>query len=348
MRSLRLKIALWFTLSMIVVLGVFAAITYAHLRHELRLEHWERAHPQHSDWTLHGSYSEAEVDDIAGELWRLSLLYALPVGVLAFGIGYFLARRSFQPVAALEQQLSAIGARSLGRRIALPAVDREFEPIVAQINLLLDRLENAFGQLTEYSAQVAHELRTPLTLLRLKLEDASARIDPDFSESIQDELARLSDYVDQCLLLATAEQGRLEVKSQDVHLHPFLDDLIETYQLWANQSGRTVTYVASDDITVASDPRYLRQILHNLLTNAVRHGCGPIRVTLARTPDGAVCRIENEIAPSKAERQRTGMGLRIARALAPSLGCQVEASAVGERFVAELNWRRARRSQPAA
>jgi len=130
------------------------------------------------------------------------------------------------------------------------------------------------------------------------------------------------------------------VKSQDVHLHPFLEDLIETYQLWANQSGRTVTYVASDEITVTSDPRYLRQILHNLLTNAVRHGRGPIRVTLARTPDGAVCRIENEIAPSKVGQQRTGMGLRIARALAPNLGCQIDARAVGERFVAELHWRR--------
>lgn len=340
MKSLRLKIALWFTVSMLIVLGVFAAITYAHLRHELRVERWERAHPQHPDWTLHGSYSEAEVEDIAGELWRLSLLYALPVGMLAFGIGYLLARRSFRPVAELKQQLSAIGARSLGRRIALPAVDREFEPIVAQINLLLERLENSFGQLTEYSAQVAHELRTPLTLLRLKLEDAGARIDPDFSESIQDELARLSDYVDQCLLLATAEQGRLEVKSQEVPLHKFLAELIETYQLWAGQSERAVIYVVADEVTVSSDPQYLRHILHNLLTNAVRHGCGPIRVTLARTPEGAACRIENGISPVAAARRRLGLGLRIVRALAPSLGCQVDAKAVGETFVAELNWRR--------
>lgn len=340
MRSLRLKIALWFALSLLAVLGVYAVITYAHLRHELRIERWERAHPKHPDWILHGSYSEAEVDDIAGELWRLALLYALPVVGAAFGIGYLLARRSFKPVSDLNRQLAEIGAHSLGRRVTLPTADREFEPIVAQINSLLERLENSFAQLTEYSAQVAHELRTPLTLLRLKLEDAGDRIDPDISEAIQDELARLSDYVDQCLLLATAEQGRLEVRSEEVPLRACLQDILETYELWAGQGGRTVTFTASDDITVLSDPRYLRQILHNLLTNSIRHGRGSIEVTLARMPHGATCRIVNAVAKPGGDQRRLGIGLRIVQALAPRLGCRVETKVTEGNFVAELTWSR--------
>lgn len=341
MRSLRLKVALWFTLSVCAVLGVFALITYSHLVHELRFERWERAHRDNSDWTLHGSYSESEVDDIAGELWHLSLLYALPVAAVAFGVGYFLARRSLKPVVDLNRQLATIGPRSLGRRIALPEVDREFEPTVAHINSLLDRLENAFAQLTEYSAQVAHELRTPLTLLRLKLEDARERIDPEFSEAIQDELARLSDYVDQCLLLATAEQGRLEVKSGEVNLRQILEDILETYRLWAGQTGRTVTLVAADDVIVRSDPRYLRQVLHNLLANAVRHGRGPIAVTLTSRDGAAICRIENDVAPVSG-RSKTGLGLRIVRALTSALGCTVQTTVKGNSYVAELLWERRR------
>jgi signal transduction histidine kinase len=339
MRSLRLKVALWFTLSVCTVLGVFALITYSHLVHELRVERWERARPEGRDWTLHGNYSQSEVDDIAGELWRLSLLYALPVAGAAFAIGYVLARRSFKPVADLNRQLGEIGVRSLGRRIALPAVDREFEPTIAHINSLLERLESAFAQLTEYSAQVAHELRTPLALLRLKLEEGSERIDPEFSEAIQEELARLSAYVDQCLLLATAEQGRLEVRSETVRLRELLEEMLETYRLWAGQSGRTVTLNASDDITVRSDPRYLRQILHNLLANAVRHGQGTIAVTLSLAANGTICRIENIVAPNKSDRPATGIGLRIVRALAVALGSSVETRTAENIFIAELIWK---------
>ena len=77
MNSLRWRIALWFTFSLLGVLAVFVFITDKHLERELRVEKWARAHPDNQDWTLHGSYSEAEVDDIAGELRRLALLYAL-------------------------------------------------------------------------------------------------------------------------------------------------------------------------------------------------------------------------------------------------------------------------------
>jgi signal transduction histidine kinase len=338
MKSLRWRIALWFALSIVAVLGVFVAVTYLHLRHELRVERWERAHAGRADWTLHGSYSEAEVDDIAGELGRLSLIYALPVAALALGIGYLLARRSFTPVADLNRQLQAIGAHSLTQRVRLARADREFQAIEANINALLGRLEEAFSHLTEYSAQVAHELRTPLTLLRLQVEDAAGRVEPALADSLQEELARLSEYVDQCLLLATAEQGRLAVKPEPVSLRPLFKDLLEAYELWAAQNSRVVTFVAMKDITVPTDPRYLRQMLHNLLTNAVKHGTGPIRVTLEKTTAGATCRIENAIASAAPDQRGSGVGLRVVHALANNLSCQVETAAIDGIHIATVRW----------
>lgn len=340
MKSLRWKIAAWFALSVLVVMVVFASVTYVHLRHELRYERWERKRPDHGQWTLHGSYSEDEVQDIAGELWRLSLFYALPVALVALGIGFFLARRSLAPVSDLNRQLADISARNLKQRVKLPRADREFVAIEANINGLLARLEASFVQLTEYSANVAHELRTPLTLIRLKVEDASGEIPPDLAESLQEELARLSDYVDQCLLLALAEQGRLVIKPDELRMRAFIEDMLEDYQLWAAQSGRTVTFAVADEVSVVSDRRYLKQVLHNLLTNAVKHGAGPIRITLARSTRGAVCRIENTVGPATAAGRGHGIGLRIARALAQGLGCTVETRDAGGQFVAELRWDR--------
>jgi len=340
MKSLRLKVALWFACSVVAVLGVFVGVTYLHLRHELRMEKWERSDPKHSDWTLHGSYSESEVDDIVQELGRLALIYAMPVAILSLAIGYSLARRSFAPVAALNSQLQAIGAQSLKQRVSLNNADQEFEAIQANINALLGRLENSFSQLTEFSGQVAHELRTPLTLLRLKVEDAAGRIEPELAESLQEELGRLTDYVDQCLLLATAEQGRLIMKPEPIQLRRFLDDLLETYQLWAGQQNRTVSFVGGEEVSASCDPRYLRHIFHNLLTNAVKHGTGPILVTLAKNGTTAICRIENAVSSSTGESSGNGLGLRIVRALAPHLGCSVTTKIHAGMHIAEIQWQR--------
>ena len=339
MKSLRWRITLWFTLGLLMVAAVFVTATHAHLQHELRLSRWERAHPEHPDWKLHGSYSEAEVDDIADELWRLSLIYAVPVIGLTLGAGYWLAKRSLQPVAEINRQLQAIGARSLDKRIQLAQADAEFRAIENNVNALLARLDGSFRQLSEFSAQVAHELRTPLTLLRLQVEEAAGRVEPGLAESLQDELSRLSDYVDQCLLLATAEQGRLNMELKPVALRALVTEMIEIYELLARAENRELTVIAAEELSVTTDIRTLRQMLHNLLTNALRHGSGPLTVTLMRDKAESVCRIENESAAKPRGDSGTGLGLRIVRAIAGHHPQLVFSSGLeGGRFVAELRW----------
>ncbi len=354
MKSLRWRVALWFTLSLLGVMAVFVGVTYAHLQHELRVERWKRAHPDHPDWVLHGSYSEAEVDDIAGELGRLALWYALPFTGLALAAGYYLAKRSFEPVSEMNRQLQAIGTRSLEQRIRLPEADEEFRAIEKNVNALLARLDTGFRQLTEFSAQVAHELRTPLTLLRLQVEEAAGRIEPGLAESMQEELRRLSDYVEQCLLLATAEQGRLALEIRPVALRALVVEMIEVYELLARAEERVLTVTAPAEVWVQADERSLRQMLHNLLTNALRHGEGPLAVWVGVEgadggADGArvVCRVENACARrAAASVSGTRLGLRIVRALAhlhPGLAVRAEETE-GGRFVAELSWAAARES----
>jgi signal transduction histidine kinase len=343
MKSLRWRFAVWFTLSLLAVLAVFVGITYTHLQYELRVEKWERSQPGRVDWKLHGSYSESEVDDIAGELRTLALLYAGPVALLALGLGYYLARRSFEPVAVLNRQLQAIGSHSLQQRVRLPDADQEFQSIEKNLNNLLARLEDSFRQLAEYSAQVAHELRTPLTLLRLQVEEAAGRIEPELAESLQDELRRLSDYVDQCLQLATVEQGRFGLELQPVPLRGLVAEMIEVYELLARSENRILRVTAPEELTVQADARSLRQMLHNLLTNALRHGDGPILVSLERNGRDVRCRIENALldrpSPATGAATGTGLGLRLVRALAaahPDL--QFTHLAAAGRFVAELRW----------
>jgi signal transduction histidine kinase len=340
-KSLRWRVAWWFSISLLGVLGVFMTATYFHLRNELRLEKWERDHPDHADWTLHGSYSEAEVDDIAGELAKLALLYSAPVAALAFGLGFYLTRRTLRPVAEMNRQLREIGANTLAQRVRLTGADEEFRVIEENVNALLARLDESFRQLNDFSARVAHELRTPLTLLRLQVEEAAAGgIDPALAESLQDELRRLSAYVDQCLLLATAEQGRLALALRPVALRALVGEMIEVYELLAREEGRTLRIFAPAEFEVRADPDKLRQILHNLFTNGLRHGRGDITVTLAREGAERICRVENDVAEGGAPTgSGTRLGLRLVRALAAAHPCLgFYAGRMGGRYVAELRW----------
>ena len=114
--------------------------------------------------------------------------------------------------------------------------------------------------------------------------------------------------------------------------------MMETYELLARDSDRRLTVVATDDSAVTADPRYLRQMLHNLLTNALRHGKGAIFVTIGRDGTDLVCRVSNAVSGASAA-PGTGLGLRIVRVLAglhPKLA--FKSDVVAGRFTAELRW----------
>lgn len=340
MKSFRWRIALWFAISLLGVLAVFMGITYTHLQHELRREKWERAPAGSPAWTLHGTYSDTEVRDIAGELWQLSLYYSVPVALLAIALGYYLATRSLAPVAEMNRQLQSIGTRSLQQRVKLAEADAEFRSIEVNLNALLARLDDGFRQLKEFSAQVAHELRTPLTLLRLQVEEAAGRIDPTLAESLQEEMSRLSDYVDQCLLLATAEQGRLSVQPTAVELRALITEIIEVHALLAREVGREILVQAPETVVVTADPRHLKQTLHNLLANALRHGAGKIEISVGTDNGRPFCRITNaKLTRPAAGISGTGLGLRIVRALAAAQsGVYFSAEPHNGNFIAELRW----------
>ncbi len=317
MKSLRLRLSIWFGASFLVVTTLFLTITYAHLDYELRQEKWELDHPNHPDWTLHGNYSDAEVRDIMKELLQSALVVSVPIIAAALFVGYFLARRSTRPVTELNAQLQAIHPENIGRRVRLAEQDPEFLSVQDQINGLLDRLERSFRQLNEFSGQVAHELRTPLTLLRLQVEHAADKIDPDLSDSLQDELGRLSGYVDQALLMARAEQGQLPLHIQSVNFCDLLEEMLDVYRLLAAEEQRTIEMRCDANCEIQADPEHLRRIFHNLITNALKHGKGRVRIHIHRHGRQAVCTIANIIGATRPQQHSgMGIGLRLVTALA--------------------------------
>jgi len=311
--------ATWFSLSVLGISIVLFVVTYFHLRHELRFQRWERNYLEHHDYITHGRYSQTEIDDIAGHVIHISLLMSVPFVFLAIGIGWYLANKSLRPISDINHQLTHIHANRLDLRIHTPEAASELEAMTGNINSLLSRIEESYRDMSEFSARVAHELKTPLTLMRLKLEESAQSIDPEMSEFLQEELMRLEGYVQQCLLIASAERGQIEAKRQPLILRSLLDDVLEPFCLLARENDRQIHFVANVVDDVVSDPWILRQILHNLLSNALKHGEGDISLVLEKNSKGqSSVVIRNRI--KKAEIKSTGLGLRIVDALVKTHG----------------------------
>ncbi|MDB6057446.1 MAG: signal transduction histidine kinase, partial [Verrucomicrobiales bacterium] len=272
MNSLRVRLALWFGFSILAITCVFALFTYHQMTVELTQKHWQRDYPDHPDWKLHGSFSEAEVRDIMGELVEGWVGYSLPMIALTLGVGYYIARKSLRPIQSVNEQLQRVSPKNLDQKIVLHEGDKEFRNLLQHINDLLGRLNNSFMEMSEYAAKVAHELRTPLAIMRLKVEQADSTIDPGLSEELQEELHRLTHVVDQSLLIAKAEQGRLVWHPEVFDLTEMVTDVAKDFELLATESGRSVRVRVHEGCLVKSDAKYFKQVLHNLLTNALKHG----------------------------------------------------------------------------
>jgi signal transduction histidine kinase len=203
----------------------------------------------------------------------------------------------------------------------------ELAPICDGLNQLLARLQNSFTEINHYAGKVAHELRTPLAILRLKIEQAGDRIAPELAEELQAELHQLSHVVDQSLFIARAEQGRIKAQPQTFDLAELVADVAEDFSLVASEGSRRVRLETDGQpVPVFADPKYVRQIIHNLLANAWKHGRGDIWLRLQRGRlGGGTLAILNQIQPRAAAAEGTlGLGLRVVDsllALQPAMKC---------------------------
>lgn len=340
MNSLRMRLSMWFGVSILAVTVVFAWFTYHQMELELTQKHWQKDYPDHPDWKLHGSFSEAEVRDIMGELVEGWIACALPFTVVTLVLGYYIARKSMRPIQNVNEQLQQISSKTLNQKIVLHEGDREFRQLLEQINDLLGRLNNSFIEMREYAAKVAHELRTPLAIMRLKVEQADGTIDPELSEELQEELHRLTHVVDQSLLIAKAEQGRLIWHPEVFDLSEMVGDVTKDFELLANESGRSVRVRAEAGCLINSDPRYFKQVLHNLLSNALKHGQGDIVVRLMRKENRGGLIIFNKVPKSPARTDKTLMlGLRVVNALVShQLDIQFQSGARNGHYAARMRF----------
>ena len=315
MNSLRARLTVWCGLVFLVLVVAFTFLTHHTLEDELRDRTWQKDYPDHPDWKLHGSFSEDEVRDISHELMESVAVWSVPLAALALLGGYWLAQHSLRPIASVNRQLQTKNSGNLGEPISLREMDEEFRDLVRQLNELLARLDRSFAEMNDYAAKVAHELRTPLAILRLKIEQSGGRIAPELADELEGELHRLTHVVEQSLLIARAERGRVMAMRSVFNLSLAMAEVVEDFQLLAAEQGRRFTLKTAPGCWVSADPRHARQIAHNLLTNALKHGDGDLTVRVKRSGKFAALVVGNRVKGSGATEPTLGLGLRVVGAL---------------------------------
>jgi two-component system, OmpR family, sensor histidine kinase TctE len=204
-------------------------------------------------------------------VWLALVLLAIPL--IWYIIGWNL--RSLRRV---SEQATAIGPRSNDTRIITDDLPSEIMPLVQAFNGALDRLAGAYHLERRLTADAAHELRTPIAVLDLRLQRGRLRGHIDWP-AITHEMGQLRRLLDQMLDLA--RKDRIDYAEREIVRLPRL--IRETSAMllpMAEEKGREITIDACDELTVFGSSDNLRDMLRNLLENALFHGTGSIRVML--------------------------------------------------------------------
>ncbi|AKU11581.1 heavy metal sensor signal transduction histidine kinase [Azoarcus sp. CIB] len=204
--------------------------------------------------------------------WTL-LASALAGAVLVSAGGAWLVRRALLPVRDLARQAAALSPENVGQPLDGSAQAQELQPLVAQFNALLVRLDSAYQQLEGFNADVAHELRTPLATLIGETELALSRERGvpelrDVMGSNLEDLHRLAGLVNDMLFLSKADLGERARRSPVVSLAALVTEVVEFHDAALQEAGVRVRVCG--DSGGAFDAGLLRRAVSNLLANATR------------------------------------------------------------------------------
>jgi heavy metal sensor kinase len=245
-----------------------------------------------NSWTIRVMTIHEPVADALEDL-RLIILIALPVviALLVFG-GYLITRRWLRPLDRLVAAAGNIKADDLSRRLPIGNPHDELGRLAQVFNVTLDRLERSFAGLDRFVADASHELRTPLTTLRSVGEVGLKRVrsPEEYCEiiaSMLEEAQRLQRLTERLLELAKAEAGAQVLHLESVDLTALLRQVAGELMILAEQRDQPLLIEATAAARLRTDPVLLRQVLQNLLDNAIKYSPAGSSIRVALLDTGA-------------------------------------------------------------
>ncbi len=222
--------------------------------------------------------SSLEPTDEELESLREVLAYVIPIALMLAGAGgWFLARQSLAPVAAMAERARRIGVEDLSARLPVANPRDELGRLAETFNDLLARLETSLVQQRQFMADASHELRTPVTTSRTAAAVAlqqSHRNEEEYRETlaiIEQQTMRLSRIVEDMFTLARADAGSYPVHRSLMYFDEVVDDAVRAARVLADTKHVSIELTTIQSASFTGDEELVRRLIGNLLDNAVRH-----------------------------------------------------------------------------
>jgi len=284
---------------------------------------------------------------------------------LAVVSGYWLMRRSLQPVDEITKRAEGITSTNLSERLPVIRTGDELERLSVSLNRMIERLDQAFQHINRFSADASHELRTPLTILQLELEGIaqSHRLNPSLTDQIGsalEETHRMSHIVENLLAISRLDAGEVKMDKTRLDLGQLAASTAEQMRLLAEEKLILFRSNVATNICVEGDRSRLQQVIVNLVANAIKYTQegGEVEVNVREDRGTAVLEVSDNGAGIsahalphvferfyRADKARSrnsggaGLGLAIVKAICTAHGAEIKVSSEeghGSRFTVEL------------
>ncbi len=217
---------------------------------------------------------EMSTDQVWWEISEAILKASIYASILGLAGGMVVSRFISRPITDLADAARRIGAGDLETRIQLGG-SREIDELATTFNQMASDLKAAQERRKNMMADVAHELRTPLTVLEGNLRaalDNVYKLEEAEIAHLYGQTRHLIRLVNDLRELSLAEANQLPLHIESITVTEFIDEIVEVFVPLASEKGITLTASISESCSVIQvDEVRIRQVLHNLLANAIRH-----------------------------------------------------------------------------
>ena len=242
----------------------------------------------------------ADFERDMGQLRRSLMLGIVSALALAAIAGLVVGRRALRPLAEMAEQARAITEANPVERLRAPNPRDELGTFASSFNGLLDRLASVLQAQRQFMADASHELRTPVSIVRSAAQVTLARplrTDGEYRESltiVAEQAERLTRLVDAMFLLSRAEANGLPLMREAVYLDDLVAETVRALRLVAQERGVSIDMTGDDELLFVGDDRLLRQLLTNVIGNAIHHARHSVAVTCQRTADTLTVRVADD------------------------------------------------------